>query len=108
VTVYVDDIGIQASVTNPDNNRIHTSRWCHLFTDQDDQTELHELAKRIGLQRRWFQDHHEDAIWMWHYDVTESKRRLAVRYGAKEITWREAGHIMIRRAREARAVLEGS
>jgi hypothetical protein len=105
MTVYVDDAGIPASVTNNDNGKVHTSRWCHLFTDKDDQTELHELAARIGLKRHWFQDHNESAPWMWHYDVTSGKRWQAVRAGAEEISWRDAGLLVRRRAQAAR---EGS
>jgi hypothetical protein len=97
LTVYVDDAAIQASVTNEENGRTHTSKWCHLFTDRDDQTELHEFARSVGLRRSWFQDHHRNAPWMWHYDVTAGKRRQAVKAGAKEITWREAGRMMIAR-----------
>lgn len=90
--IYVDDAFIPASV--PNGARTVTSRWCHLFTDQDDQTELHKLARKIGLQRSWFQDKkHPNAPWMWHYDVTEGRRRAAVRAGAVEISWRESGRI---------------
>lgn len=83
MTVYVDDAYIPARVGR------YSSRWCHLFTDQDDPTELHELAQRIGLRRAWFQpgkatggapDPTKD-----HYDVTEGKRREAIAVGAVEI-----------------------
>jgi hypothetical protein len=63
----------------------------------DDIAELHEFAARIGLQRRWFQD----KPWpRQHYDVTETKRQLAIREGATSITWREAGKQIVR-ARQA-------
>lgn len=101
MTVYMDDAGLPATAHNPDNGRTHTSRWCHLFTDQADQAELHALARRIGLRRSWFQNTSPHP-WRWHYDVTEGKRRHAVAAGAIEITWREAGHIHIARARAAR------
>jgi Protein of unknown function (DUF4031) len=42
MTVYVDDLRILATV-GP-----YTDRWSHLFTDSDDLTELHNLARSIG------------------------------------------------------------
>lgn len=62
-------------------------RWtssCHLFADS--LTELHEFAALIGMQRVWFQDHGT----LPHYDLTERRRRLAVRYGALELSTSEA------------------
>jgi hypothetical protein len=47
-----------------------------------DLNELHEMAKQIGLRRSWFQDKGYP-----HYDVTRSKRALAVAAGAVEIEW---------------------
>lgn len=57
---------------------------CHMIADTED--ELHAMADRIGVNRKWFQGD--------HYDIARSKRRRAVRFGAVEITWREAGRIM--------------
>lgn len=99
MTVYVDDMQMQARV-----GRIN-GRWSHLFTDQDDQTELHELAQRIGLMRSWFQ-HPEceaDSPWRCHYDVTEIKRRAALAAGAVPITWSESGRMTHERSRAQRA-----
>lgn len=48
---------------------------CHLFADAVD--ELHALASRIGLKRAWFQDHR-----LAHYDLTASRRELAIEAGA--------------------------
>jgi hypothetical protein len=50
---------------------------CHMWADTDD--ELHAMAQRLGLRRAW---HDGDAI-LSHYDVCLSKRRLAVKLGAK-------------------------
>ena len=38
--------------------------------------ELHEMAARIGMTRAWFQGD--------HYDLTPSRRELAVKHGARE------------------------
>lgn len=51
---------------------------CHMLADSLD--ELHEMANRIGVQRKWFQEKNIP-----HYDICKSKRALAVQYGAVEI-----------------------
>jgi len=56
---------------------------CHMVADSLD--ELHAMADKIGVARRWFQD--RDG--MPHYDVCLAKRALAVRAGAIEIRYRE-------------------
>ena len=45
---------------------------CHMAAD--DPVELNAMAKQIGLRREWL---HGD-----HYDLSASKRRLAIRLGA--------------------------
>ena len=80
MAVYVDNAFIQASVKN--GARTHTSRWCHLMADSRE--ELIEFALSIGLRRGWLQDKASGV----HFDVLESKRRLAVSKGAIEIETR--------------------
>lgn len=55
--------------------------------------ELHAMADKIGVSRKWFQNkpHHP------HYDVSKGKRALAVRYGAKEIDSHELGEMLVAR-----------
>lgn len=93
MTVFVDDMFMPATV-----GRI-TSKWCHLFTDEDDQTELHALARKIGLQRSWFQHEHKypDRPEFWHYDVTLSLRRKALAAGAVPISTMEGGRMAMAR-----------
>lgn len=91
MTVYVDDSGIQATVTNTATGRRHTSRWSHLFCDGD-LAELHRFAARIGMRRAWFQDW--PAHRFPHYDVTAPKRLAAVRAGAVEVTSRASVGIL--------------
>jgi len=43
--------------------------------------ELHLFAGRLGLHRKWFQDHRR----LPHYDLTPNKRRQAVALGAVEV-----------------------
>ncbi len=49
----------------------------HLTTDGDLE-ELHAFAARIGLRRAWFQEHSKVP----HYDLTPSRRVLALYEGA--------------------------
>lgn len=80
MTVYVDDASIQATV--PNGRISHTSKWSHLTADTKD--ELHAFAAKLGLRRSYFQDKPNG---LWHYDVTEGKRRQAIRLGAVEISY---------------------
>ncbi len=58
-------------------------KMCHMVAESLDQ--LHAMADRIGVHRRWFQDKPGFP----HYDICVAKRRLAVANGAKEISWHE-------------------
>lgn len=69
MTVYVDDMHA------PFGRMI----MCHMIADTE--AELHVMADRIGVARKWYQGD--------HYDIALSKRALAVRYGAREITLRQ-------------------
>ena len=69
------------------------SRFCHLLADTRD--ELHVMADRLGIPRRFFQDH----PWRWHHDLPEHLRAQAVEFGAREITLHEVGALL--RARRA-------
>lgn len=98
MTVYVDDMRRQARV-----GRINT-RWSHLLTDQDDQTELHEFAARLGLRREWFQHEQKypDRPWRWHYDVTDTVRKRALALGAQPLTYPWGMAELIERRKAAR------
>lgn len=72
-------------------------RWSHLSSTPDDDpdfTKLHAFARRIGMQRAWFQGD--------HYDVTPGRRAQAVRYGAFEVTRLELSMVLLydRKGRE--------
>jgi hypothetical protein len=47
-------------------------KMCHMMTDGD-MSELHTVAQKLGLKREWFQGD--------HYDISMSKRSLAVSAG---------------------------
>ncbi len=93
MTVYVDDFRVPATVGG------WTARWSHLTADTQD--ELHEFAASIGLRSTWFQEKcrtrcapEGQPCPHWHYDVTDSKRDLALAMGAKSITLRQMGEII--------------
>lgn len=83
MTVYVDDM----------RAKFRRMVMCHMIADTEE--DLHAMADRIGVARRWHQGD--------HYDICVSKRRLAVKFGAHEITWRECGQIVVRRRLAAAA-----
>lgn len=70
MTCYVDVV-----LSYPDRGFRYTE-FCHLLAD--DRPELHELAARLGMPRRFFQDHPV----RWHYDLPAHLRREALRHGA--------------------------
>lgn len=72
---------------------------CHMIADSD--AELHLMAARIGVARKWWQD--PAKTWGSHYDICMSKRALAVRLGAVEITWRQCS--LMGRTRDRLGVL---
>ena len=63
--------------------RLRYKEWCHMHSDTSED-ELHDFASRLGLKREWFQSKPYA-----HYDITPSKRQLAVKLGAQEVTPRE-------------------
>ncbi|HET8883023.1 MAG TPA: DUF4031 domain-containing protein [Solimonas sp.] len=86
MSVYVDDM------------RASFGRMvmCHMVADTDD--ELHAMADRIGVSRRW---HQKPGTPHSHYDIALSKRALAVQHGAVEITQRQTIEIVRRKAGRA-------
>jgi hypothetical protein len=91
VTVYVDRLESWGWVI-----RGRTTQSCHMFIDGTDLEELHVFAERIGLKRQWFQDKRIAP----HYDLTPSRRALAVKLGAVEVLERKAASAIWRARRE--------
>jgi hypothetical protein len=73
MTVYVDDMYLSPM------GRFGRMKMSHMIADTE--AELHAMAARIGVARRWYQGD--------HYDIAISKRALAVAAGAREITLRQ-------------------
>ena len=82
MTVYVDDM----------RARYGRMIMCHMIADDED--ELHAMADRIGVARRWYQGD--------HYDICLNKRAKAITLGAVEITRRQCAAIIMDRRRAAR------
>lgn len=59
---------------------------CHMIADSTD--ELLEMADTIGVARKWIQ---AAGTYREHFDICKSKRALAVRAGAIELSGRELG-----------------
>jgi hypothetical protein len=73
MVVYVDSA----------KNTLGRMKMSHMSADTVE--ELHAMAEQIGLKREWFQDHSRYP----HYDVSQSKRKLAVKAGAIEVSSRQ-------------------
>lgn len=87
MTVYVD------SMRAP----FGRMKMCHMIADSTD--ELLAMADKIGVQRKWIQKagtHYE------HFDISMTKRKLAVEAGAVEVSMMDLGRIL-RARREARS-----
>ena len=77
MTVYVDDMAA----------RHGRMIMFHMVADTDH--ELHAMAERLGIARRWFQGD--------HYDVSKGAREIAIQNGALSITFRQLGCMVANR-----------
>ena len=62
---------------------------CHMIADTV--AELHVMAEKIRMKREWFQPFSSP-----HYDLSLSRRALAVKHGAVEVDRRELVAVMKR------------
>ncbi|OCC05087.1 hypothetical protein BA190_09230 [Labrys sp. WJW] len=72
MTVYVDDMH------KVPLGQFRRMKMSHMIADTEE--ELHAMARKIGVARKWYQGD--------HYDIAMSKRALAVAAGAVEIPMR--------------------
>ncbi len=91
MTVYVDDMH-----TTP-MGQYGRMKMCHMVADTTD--ELLEMADHIGVARKWLQHAGTPRE---HFDIAMSKRAIAVKAGAVEVTMSQLGRIT-RKKREALA-----
>lgn len=92
MSVYVDDM--EAEFT-PTHVKHRTYVMCHMIADTHQ--ELIQMAETIGVQRKWIQqpgNHGE------HFDICKSKRVLAVRAGAVELSTRDLAQKTFDRRRD--------
>ncbi len=77
-----------------DNMRASYGRMkmCHMMADAPE--ELTAMADQIGLAHRWIQSF---GGYREHFDISMSKRKLAVAAGAIEVTTRDIGMLMRKR-----------
>lgn len=90
MAVYVDDM-MREYHSKRLNRKLLMS---HMIADTEE--ELHAMAARIGVARRWFQGD--------HYDICKTKRELAVGFGAVELSQRELGRVSLNRKRVAKGL----
>lgn len=91
MTVYVDNM--QA--------KLGRMIMCHMMADTTE--ELLEMADHIGVHRRYIQHAGTERE---HFDISLSKRAIAVRAGAKEVTQKDLGRLIL--ARRKGNVTEGA
>lgn len=90
--IYVDDA----------KHKFGRMVMCHMMADSTE--ELHAMADKIGVSRRWIQHEGKPKE---HYDICLSKRALAVNAGAVEVDGREIVRLIIKRVDAARMLREG-
>ena len=61
---------------------------CHMVADTKE--ELLQMVDKIGVKRKWIQD---EGLYSEHFDICMQKRKLAVSFGAVEITMRDFARI---------------
>lgn len=83
MTVFVDDM----------NAGFGRMKMSHMLADTD--AELHAMADKIGVARRWWQSPEKTSGS--HYDIALSKKVLAIAAGAVPITLRQCGAMNMRR-----------
>lgn len=79
MAVYVDDMKAPFG----------RMKMCHMIADSTD--ELLAMADHIGIDRKWLQKAGQQDE---HFDISMSKRRLAVQLGAVEVTRLDLGRIL--------------
>lgn len=86
MTLYVDDMRMSAQVGTL------SATWSHLMSDAPSSEELITFALRLGLRPDWIQ---HPGTHMEHFDLTEPKRALALRLGARAITYGREGYALM-------------
>lgn len=72
---------------------------CHMLADSTE--ELVGMANKIGVRRKWVQ---HEGTYKEHFDICLSKRALALRNGAVEVSQSELRDLLRQKRRLARDV----
>ncbi len=80
--IYVDPLFVHQSKDNRANfvGTRTGHKWCHMWCEVGNEEKLHEIAEKIGMKKKWFQDKKGFP----HYDLVPSKRVMAIKLGAIE------------------------
>lgn len=65
---------------------------CHMIADTRE--ELLEIVDKIGVQRKWIQNYGTPRE---HFDISLSKKKLAISFGAKLISMKKLATITMNR-----------
>ncbi len=76
-------------------NRIGPYLMCHMVADTT--AELLAMVDRIGVQRKWIQRAGKPDE---HFDICQSKRRLAVAAGAEQVSGKQLVMVIHRKRLE--------
>lgn len=74
MTVYVDDKQIPYG----------RMKMCHVGADSKE--ELLEMMTKIGIDHKYIQ---QEGNWREHFDISQAKKKLAVKFGAIEVSSKE-------------------
>lgn len=80
MAVYVDDM------YKYEIGEFQGMKMSHMIADT--KQELLAMVDKIGVQRKWIQ---KEGTFLEHFDISITKRELAVKHGAVEITYPACG-----------------
>lgn len=63
---------------------------CHMIADSEE--EMHDMAAKIGVARKWYQGD--------HYDICLDKKKKAIENGAILVSMKELAAMNVRRKKE--------
>ena len=86
MAVYVDDL------YKYNAGKFGRMKMSHMIADTKE--ELLDMARKIGVNAKWIQN---EGTYQEHFDICFYNREKAVEAGAKEITWKELGKIVLSR-----------
>lgn len=86
MAVYVDDM------YKSEVGQFGRMKMSHMMADTTE--ELLAMADKIGVHRKWIQ---YPCTPKEHFDIAMGKRALAIKHGAREVTWRWIGEFTIQR-----------